>query len=103
MFVTFPTCSSSSVCSATGPGTSTATEDPDKDGSQLKGYANARLKMKSMGEEWAEEEELPVSWEDGGGGAGIGDPPSSVVSQLSRQAMARVNKLKVEKRNSKYG
>ena len=74
---------------------------------QLKdGKIAAMTKMELLGEEWAEEEELPTSWESGEGhGAdtalGLKASSGGMTKEISL-ATARQGKLRVAKKNSKY-
>ena len=75
--------------------------------SSTKGKAAAMDMMKKWGEEWAEEEDLPSSWESGGGqGAdtelGIAASNGELRKEVSK-ASQRIQKLKIAKKNSKYG
>lgn len=76
--------------------------------SQLSSSKMAAIaKMKLYGEEWAEEEELPTSWEAGeGGGAdtelGVKASSGGMGKEIAL-ASSRLSKLKVAKKNSKYG
>ena len=68
-----------------------------------RGYESARMKMANMREEWAEEEELPVSWEEvDSQGGGRASSQSMNYGKMQHLASTRMNKLKTEKRNSKY-
>lgn len=71
------------------------------------GKTAAMLKMQQWGEEWAEEEELPTSWEAGeGGGADTELGKKAASGGFTKElylATARQSKLKVAKKNSKYG
>ena len=71
------------------------------------GKAAAMMKMQLLGEEWPEEEELPTTWEAGlGGGADTEMGVKALTGGFSKEASlasARQNKLKVAKKNSKYG
>ena len=71
------------------------------------GKTAAMMKMQQWGEEWAEEEELPTSWEAGeGGGADTETGKKAASGGFSKElylATARQSKLKVAKKNSKYG
>ena len=71
---------------------------------------NKRAAMKKMllyGEEWPEEEDLPTSWEAGNGGGAdteLGKKASNGgFSKELSLASARQGKLRVAKKNSKYG
>lgn len=71
------------------------------------GKAAAMMKMQLLGEEWAEEEDLPTTWEAGlGGGADTETGVKALTGGFSKEASlasARQNKLKIAKKNSKYG
>ena len=71
------------------------------------GKAAAMMKMQLLGEEWAEEEDLPTIWEAGlGGGADTEMGVKALTGGFSKEASlasARQNKLKIAKKNSKYG
>lgn len=71
------------------------------------GKTAAMMKMQQWGEEWAEEEELPTSWEAGeGGGADTELGKKAATGGFTKElylATARQSKLKVAKKNSKYG
>jgi hypothetical protein len=71
------------------------------------GKTAAMMKMQQWGEEWAEEEELPTNWEAGeGGGADTELGKKAATGGFSKElylATARQSKLKVAKKNSKYG
>jgi hypothetical protein len=71
------------------------------------GKAAAMMKMQLLGEEWPEEEELPTTWEAGlGGGADTEMGVKALTGGFSKEAnlaSARQQKLKVAKKNSKYG
>lgn len=71
------------------------------------GKAAAMMKMQLLGEEWPEEEELPTTWEAGlGGGADTEMGVKALTGGFSKEASlasARQSKLKVAKKNSKYG
>ena len=64
----------------------------------MRGIESARAKMAAWGEEWADEEELPIAF---GSGSNANLSRKSL-NKIQRQAEARVDKLKVEKRNTKY-
>ena len=70
------------------------------------GKAAAMMKMQLLGEEWAEEEDLPTIWEAGlGGGADTEMGVKALTGGFSKEASlasARQNKLKIAKKNSKY-
>ena len=63
-----------------------------------KGVESARAKMAAWGEEWAEEEELPTMFESDSNA----NLSQKSLSQIQRLAESRINKLKIEKRNTKY-
>ena len=63
----------------------------------LRGIESARVKMANWGEDWAEEEDLPIFFEEND--VEEGDTSYGRIKQL---ASARIDKLKVEKRKSKY-
>ena len=71
------------------------------------GKSAAMMKMQLLGEEWPKEEELPTTWEAGlGGGADTEMGVKALTGGFSKEAnlaSARQNKLKVAKKNSKYG
>ena len=64
---------------------------------QLKGIESARAKFSAWGEEWAEEEDLPTVFNDS-----CADMSQKSLNKIQRQAESRINKLKIEKRNTKY-
>ena len=64
----------------------------------MKGIESARAKMAAWGEDWAEEEELPTVF-NSESNANLSERS---LNQIKMHAEARINKLKVEKRNTKY-
>jgi exoribonuclease R len=75
--------------------------------SSYKGKQAAMDLMQKWGENWAEEEDLPTSWDSGvGQGADTETGLKAENGQMRKEvaiASQRMNKLKVAKRNSKYG
>ena len=94
----------------TAQGQYSNTEHAGAAGSGMNAIEQAKARMASLGETWAEEEQLPGTWTTTSGNHAVelggGNDPSSLCGGVSvrdvKLAGARMDKVKTAKRNAKF-